>query len=61
MEYMKRKTISIPEELDEQIMNLRKTDKYYKCSYGEIVRDLLIRGLSIYNRDFDKEKTTNIG
>jgi Arc/MetJ-type ribon-helix-helix transcriptional regulator len=44
---MKRVTISIPHELDEKILNLRKSDdKFLRSSYSEIVREILKLGIT---------------
>lgn len=43
---MKRISISLPEDLDSEILELRKKDRFVRCSYSEIVRKLLIIGLS---------------
>lgn len=37
----KRMSISINEEMDKKIIELKKTDKYCRCSYAEIVRQLI--------------------
>lgn len=42
---MKRVTISLPDELDEKILELRKDDRFIRCSYAEIVRRSLEHGL----------------
>lgn len=42
---MKRISISLPEEIDNQVIELKKTDMYCRCSYAEIVRMLLELGL----------------
>lgn len=42
---MKRISISLQEELDNQIIELKKTDKYCRCSYAEIVRNLIELGI----------------
>ena len=47
MTEMKRVTVSIPDEMDERIANLRKKDEFLRDSYSEIVRKLLERGLAI--------------
>ena len=43
---MKRITISVPDDLDKAIANLRQTPKFAKCSYTEVIRQLLALGLS---------------
>lgn len=48
---MKRVTVSIPEEIDKKILELRKEDRFIRCSYGEIVRQVLLAGLEAKARD----------
>lgn len=43
---MKRVTVSFPDDLDAAIIALRKTKQFERCSYSEIVRRLIERGLS---------------
>lgn len=43
---MRRVTISVPNNLDIMILNLRKQDRFARCSYAEIVRQLLLAGLN---------------
>lgn len=43
---MRRVTISLPDDLDNEILNLKKKDEFVRCSYSEIVRKLLLIGLS---------------
>ena len=46
MTEMKRVTISIPDELDRKVIELRKTDeRFERCSYSEIVRQMLELGM----------------
>lgn len=42
---MKRITISVPDELDKKILELKKTDEFARASYSEVVRTILLRGL----------------
>lgn len=42
---MRRVTISIPDELDAKVLELKKDDRFVRCSYSEIVRMLLTAGL----------------
>jgi len=44
---MKRMSIAIPDELDDRILALRKTDEFIRCSYSEIVRQIIERGLDL--------------
>ena len=39
-------TVSFPDDLDAAIIALRKTKQFERCSYSEIVRRLIERGLS---------------
>lgn len=48
---MIRLSISIPEDVEQKIVDLRKTDKYCRCSYSEIVRQLLERGIKVIEAD----------
>lgn len=41
---MRRVTIAFPDEMDERILDLRKEDRFIRCSYSEIVRQILERG-----------------
>lgn len=41
---MRRVSISIPDELDKKILELRKTKRFIRCSYSEIVRQLVAQG-----------------
>lgn len=42
---MKRISISLPEEIDNQVIQMKKTDEYCRCSYAEIVRLLIEEGI----------------
>lgn len=42
---MKRVTISMPEELDQRVIELKKDDRFVRASYSEVVRYLLQQGL----------------
>ena len=43
---MKRVTISLPDDIDRKVLELRKDDRFVRCSYSELVRMLLEAGLS---------------
>lgn len=47
MTNMKRTTISFPDELTERIFSLRKDDRFTRCSYSELIRQLTEMGLSM--------------
>lgn len=42
---MRRVTVCFPEEMNKKILDLRKTDEYVSCTFGEIVRRLVSKGL----------------
>lgn len=44
---MRRITIALPDELDKRILELRKDDRFVRCSYSEIVRQLLDDGFAL--------------
>lgn len=44
---MRRTTISLPDELVAQIFALRKDDRFTRCSYSELIRQLAEKGLSM--------------
>lgn len=46
MTEMKRVTVSLPEEIDKKVLELRKDERFIRCSYSEIVRKLLEAGLA---------------
>lgn len=52
MTEMKRFSLCIPEEMDERIIKLKMTEKYCRCSYAEIVRQLIKEALA---HQHDKE------
>ena len=42
---MKRITISLPADIDKRIIELKKTDKFARSSYAEVLRAVLYAGL----------------
>ena len=46
MTEMKRVTISLPDEIDKKIIELKKQDTFVRCSYSEIVRILISAGIN---------------
>lgn len=55
MTSMKRTTVSLPDELTERIFALRKDDRFVRCSYSELIRQLTEKGLSM----LDAERAQN--
>jgi Arc/MetJ-type ribon-helix-helix transcriptional regulator len=41
----KRMSISLPPELERAVTDLRKTDRFCRCSYAEIIRQLMQAGI----------------
>lgn len=54
---MKRITVAFPDEIDRAVYELRKEDRFIKCSYSEIIRKLVVLGLEA-NARAASEKTT---
>lgn len=46
-----RITVSLTKEQEEAIVKMRQTDKYARCSFGEIVRQLIDAGLGVKSND----------
>lgn len=47
MTKMKRTTISFPSELTDRIFALRKDERFTRCSYSELIRQLAEMGLAL--------------
>lgn len=45
MTEMRRMTVSIPDEMDRRLLALRRDDRFSRCSYSELVRRMLDRGM----------------
>ena len=52
----KRMSISLPTDLEHEIVELRKTERFCRASYAEIIRTVLVLGLQSMN---DSYKTQN--
>lgn len=46
-----RLSIALTPKQEEAIVELRKTDEYARCSFGEIVRQLIDAGLGVTKHD----------
>lgn len=51
VKHQKRMSISLNEEMENKIVELRKTDEYCRCSYSEIIRRLLEQGIKVIESD----------
>lgn len=51
---MRRITISIPEDMDKRILNLRKRSEFARCSYSELVRRMVELGME-HKQDVAKD------
>lgn len=47
---MRRVTISVTEAQDAAILNAKKDDQFVRCSYAEVVRQMLNLGLQAYEQ-----------
>ena len=48
---MRRVTIAVPDHIDQMVLNMRKDDRFVRCSYAEIVRQMLDLGLKAYEQE----------
>lgn len=61
MTNMRRLTVSLPDDLDKRILELRKDERFIRCSYSEIVRRMLDHGLALLTESpVDNEKETSL-
>lgn len=51
MTEMRRVTITVPDNIDQMVLELRKEDRFIRCSYSEIVRQILDIGLKAYAKE----------
>ena len=52
---MRRVTIAFPDAMDERILKLRKENRFIRCSYSEIVRQILERGFEALEAEQAKD------
>lgn len=45
MNAAKRLSISLPPELEQTVVNLRRTERFCRCSYADIIRQLIVAGM----------------
>lgn len=50
---MRRVTIAFPDDMDKRILDLRKEDRFIRCSYSEIVRKILEIGFAVLDAERD--------
>ena len=48
---MRRVTIAFPDDIDKRILELKKEDRFVRCSYSEIVRQILSRGFEKFEAE----------
>lgn len=51
MTNMRRVTIALPDGMDERILELRKDDRFVRCSYSEIARQILDLGFRTFEAE----------
>lgn len=51
---MRRVSIAFPKELDKKILELKKDDRFVRCSYSEIARQAIRYGVSALEQSEQK-------
>lgn len=51
MTSMKRVTVALPDDIDRRILKLRADERFARCSYSEIVRQILEHGIELVSKD----------
>lgn len=51
MSTVKRISVSLPEQLEKTIIEMRRTEEYCRCSYAEIIRMLMEIGIKSIQDD----------
>ena len=46
-----RVNVSIPSDIEERIIDLRKRDEYCRMSFSRIIREMIIKGLNEVEKD----------
>ena len=46
-----RVNVSIPSDIEERIIDLRKQDEYCRMSFSRIIREMIIKGLDEVEKD----------
>lgn len=44
---MRRISVAIPEEMDKRLLEMRKDERFIRCSYSEIVRRMMDQGMKM--------------
>lgn len=58
MTNMSRLTISLTPEIEEKVLELRRTDRFCRCSLSEIIRALIVAGISSDHADSQIDSPT---
>ena len=53
MTEMWRINVSIPSDVEERIIDLRKRDEYCRMSFSRIIREMIIKGLDEVEKECD--------
>ena len=48
-------TDMLPDELDKKILELKKSDHFVRCSYSEIVRQMMEHGYRMFEAERSKD------
>lgn len=55
MTEMRRVTVSLPDDLDQTILSLRRDNRFSRCTYSELVRQILLRGIEMVREETQKD------
>lgn len=47
---VKRMSLTLPTELEKKVVELRRSEKFCRCSYAEILRFLIKAGIDSYEK-----------
>ena len=57
---MRRVTVSLPDDLDRRILEMKKSNQFVRCSYSEIVRRFLDKGLEAFEAETRKNEVKRV-
>lgn len=55
---MTRKSVSLPVEVEEQVIKLRQRDEFCRCSYSDLVRKLIVAGLQAVEQAVEMDRNS---
>lgn len=57
----KRMSISLPDDLERRLVELRKTERFCRCSYAEIIREVIGVGIGEIKKTVNLDVPLNPG